>query len=250
MPLWINSVNAEKVFLDDFSSDTSLWTYVGTAYRDEVNEYVVLTEDGINSAGGIIWFSKQTKCPFTIEFKFKIGGDGANADGMVFMFYKTRDYTPGVGGALMFSSAAIAAPGYGVAFDTWESNTVKLLKDLWSNVLIEVDSSYDDFAWHQVRIVVGLTKISVMLNGEQVFIWQGPIDRSHSNIGFGAATGGLNSWHIIDDVNIIFECPPVGGEIIQNKFAITYPVGLIFCILISITFIKHLKRVRFHARAQ
>ena len=88
-------------FVDDFSIDTEMWTYIGNAYRDFANEYVVLTEDG-DWQVGVAWFSQSIFSPFTAEFRYKVGG-GTGADGMVFMFYKRMDYTPGAGGHLGFS---------------------------------------------------------------------------------------------------------------------------------------------------
>jgi len=219
--LFLSPVKAESSveFIDDFSTDTGLWTYHGDAYRDEVNEYVVLTENEA-SQGGILWFRLDYDCPFTIEFKLKVGERGA--DGMVFMFYKTRNYIPAIGGRLMFSDWDEEAPGYGVEFDHYENgydtsgNHIALIKGISSNHLIQVDTLFNDFEWHQVRIVVGTNTVNVELDGGQIIDWTGEIDRSNTNIGFGASTGYNSGWHIIDGVHLMYECP-VGGEVLQRN---------------------------------
>ena len=208
-------------FVDDFSIDTGMWTYIGNAYRDSANEYVVLTEHG-DWQVGIAWFSQNIFSPFTAEFRYKVGG-GTGADGMVFMFYKQSGYTPGAGGHLGFSirispSEADPVPGYGIEFDNYynngygrhdpSSNHIALIKDDGSHHLVYVDDSRtEDNKWHTAKIVVGNSTIEVYVDDELVIVWEGTIDRTYGGIGFSATTGGLTNWHVVDDVDILI--PPV-----------------------------------------
>ncbi len=210
-------------FVDDFSMDTGAWTYIGDAYRDFASEYVVLTEDG-DWQVGVAWFNQSIFSPFTAEFRYKVGG-GTGADGMVFMFYKQSDYTPGAGGHLGFSirispSEAEPVPGYGIEFDNYSnngggygrndpsSNHIALIKDDGSRHLMYVDDSRtEDNKWHAARIVVGNSTIEVYVDDELVITWERTIDRTYGGIGFSATTGDLTNWHIVDDVDILI--PPV-----------------------------------------
>ena len=205
-------------FVDDFSIDTEMWTYIGNAYRDFANEYVVLTENR-DWQGGVTWLNQGIFSPFTAEFRYKAGG-GTGADGMVFMFYKRMDYFPGSGGHLGFSirispSEAAPVPGYGIEFDNYlnngyggrndpSSNHIALIKNDGSNHLMYVDDPRtEDNEWHVAKIVVGNSTIFVYVDDELVITWEGTIDRTYGGIGFSATTGGLTNWHIIDDVNIL-----------------------------------------------
>ena len=82
----VSAETPETEYIDDFSTDTGLWTYWGDAYRDAGSEYVVLTEDE-NSQAGILWLDDEFTNPFTIDFKYRAGGgDGSGSDGMAVMF--------------------------------------------------------------------------------------------------------------------------------------------------------------------
>jgi surface antigen len=215
--------------IDDFSSDSGLWTYVGSAfnvdtgeeytasaYRDLANEYLVLTENK-NYQAGVIWLNRDIFSPFTAEFRYKAGG-GTGADGIVFMFYKKKDYKPYDGGALGFTAppggpnSPTAVPGYGIELDNWynddfndpSANHIALIKDHVNNHLRYInDERTEDYAWHSVKIIVGKSIIEVYIDDELAFAWEGPIDRTYGGLGFSGTTGSRNNWHIIDDVKII-----------------------------------------------
>jgi len=205
----IGAAGAENTFSDDFSTDTGMWTYVGNAYRDKINEYVVLTQN-INGPAGVIWLNKSISSPFTVEFKYKAGG-GTGADGLVFMFYKKKDYTPDGGGRLGFTDSGNSVPGYGIEFDNYynpefndpSANHIALIKDHVNNHLIYVDDNRtEDNKWHDVKVRVENSMINVSVDNGTVFTWNGTINRTYDGFGFSAATGGYNNWHIIDDVKI------------------------------------------------
>lgn len=195
---------------DDFSTDTGLWSYRGTAYRDASNGYVVLTNP-IDWSVGQAWLNMPVDRPFAVKFRFQSGG-GSGADGLVFMFYKESDYTPDLGGSLGFTlpphNSFTPVPGYGIEFDNayngWISaNHIALIKDSVANHLVAVDDGRtEDFLWHSVEVNVEESAVSVSVDGGQVFSWSGSIDRSYTGMGFTAATGALNNWHIIDDVSV------------------------------------------------
>lgn len=202
---------------DSFDTDTGLWTYIGSAYRDETHGYVVLTEPKGDQVG-IIWLNQNITSPFVAEFKYKAGG-GSGADGLVFMFYKKKNYTPAGGGCLGFERLTIVnevkraepVPGYGIEFDNFYNSNhndpnerhIALIKDTVNNHLIYVkDDRTEDNKWHNVRVEVYESTIIVYVDGELLFTWKGEIDRTYEGIGFSAAVGARNNWHIIDDVKI------------------------------------------------
>ena len=179
---------------------------------------MVLTQN-VNSQAGILWLNDEFTNPFSIQFRYRAGG-GTGADGLAFMFYKTKDYTPGYGGSLAFAPGVGSAPGYGVEFDNYDSgfdpsaNHIALIEDTFLNHLAYVnDSRTEDNQWHQVKVTVYSNYVRVEVDGDYLITWGGEINRTFDGIGFCAATGGASNWHIIDDVHIsVVMPPPVGGE--------------------------------------
>ena len=212
----LEKMASEKgVFFDDFSTDSGMWSYVGDAYRDTANEYVVLTENK-NWQVGVIWFNQSIESVFTVEFKYKAGG-GTGADGLVLIFYKQPDYRPGAGGCLGFSDKnGSSFPGYGIEFDNWHNldikdpsaNHIALIKDdTWTHLKSIDDARTEDNKWHNVKVVVEESEITVGVDNSTVFTWNGTINRDYEGFGFSGATGSANNWHIIDDVKINRERP-------------------------------------------
>jgi PKD repeat protein len=239
-PIPIQPVKAEEqkaftgTFYDDFSTDSGMWIFVkdmvndsdwkihpANEYRDTSAKYMVLTENK-NRQCGVIWFKQDIFSPFTVKFKFKIGG-GTGADGLVFMFYKKKDYIPVNGGDLGFitlSQGALASvPGYGIEFDTyingWDppGSHIALIKDSMSNHLAyAINKGIRDNQWHNAEIIVGESSVEVYIDNTLVLTWKGAIDRTYGGLGFSAATGASNDWHIIDDVWITTESSPQEHE--------------------------------------
>lgn len=212
------STASAKTFRDNFSTDSGLWTYIGDAYRDTKNEYVVLTEPK-NWQVGVIWLKEEISAPFTAKFRYKAGG-GTGADGLVFIFYKNTNYTPCGHRYLGFtacpgSPGGDSVPGYGIEFDNYDNwefdhyvdpsgNHIALIKDHAKNHIIYVnDSRTEDNKWHNVTVEVDVSSVKVVLDGETLFTWSGTLNRTFGGIGFSASTGFYNNWHIIDDVEII-----------------------------------------------
>lgn len=215
---------------DNFSTDSVIWTYKGMAYRDTVNEYVILTNSA-NWQWGQIWLNESIKEPFIVKFLYLAGG-GSGADGLVFMFYKKSNYVPDYGGSIGFSAAPHASlnpvPGYGIEFDNYPNgggyndppaNHIALIKDHPGNHLASVDDHRtEDFQWHSVEVIVEESTIVAYVDGYQVLNWSGNIDRTYGGLGFSAATGVANNWHIIDDVSIEMLTIPVAIDIKPNSF--------------------------------
>lgn len=208
---------------DDFSSDSGLWTSYGSAYRDTTNGYLVLTKN-VNNTVGQYWLKQDINGPFIAEFKYKSGG-GTGADGLVFMFYKNKDYTPpGEGGSLGFSGR-----GYGIEFDTYYNSEyhdpngghIALINNSINNHLTYYSTNkLEDSKWHDVKVVVGWKSVAVYFDGSKVIDWSGNINRTYKSIGFSAATGGSNNWHFIDDVKITEDTtPPVINSFLINDGA-------------------------------
>ena len=199
---------------DDFSRDTGQWSYSGNAYRDAQNGYIVLTPDKTWQVGNI-WLNQDITSPFSIEFRYKAGG-GTGADGLTFMFYKDKNYKPGQGGFLGFMPYSNPyngekAKGYGIEFDSYENTGfsdpterhIALIKDSVANHLRLVgDQRAADDQWHQVKVDVSAKSIVVYVDGDQVITFYGDIDTTYGGLGFSAATGGSDNWHMIDDVRI------------------------------------------------
>jgi hypothetical protein len=202
---------SDKVWEDNFTSDSGMWNYIGSTYLDATNGYLVLTKN-INYQVGIAWFNQSVKSNFSVEFKYKAGG-GSGADGLTLLFYKNKNYNPVAGGNLGFVDSG-SVPGYGVEFDTNynsefgdpSGNHIALLKNHVNNHLIYVnDGRTEDFIWHDVKITVNETELEVYLDGAKLFSWYGTFDKTYDGFGLSGATGSLNNWHLIDDVKIKYE---------------------------------------------
>ena len=204
------TVSFKAALHDDFSSDSQLWDYVGAAYRDTSNAYVVLTEN-TNWQYGIIWLKNEITPPFTAKFKYW-AGSRTGADGIVMMFCKNKNYDYGYGGALGFNPYETGtAQGYGIEFDNYQNSYdpserhIALIKDSVANHLIYVnDDRTGDNNWHDVTVQVGNSSVNVFLDGSQLFSWTGTIDTSYKGFGFSASTGLYSNLHIIDDVELDF----------------------------------------------
>ncbi len=212
-------------FFDNFSTDSGAWSYIGSAYRDPANGYVVLTQNGAGQAG-IIWFNSSVSLNFTAEFRYWAGG-GSGADGFVFMFLKNRDYIPGNGGSLGFiGPSGDPVPSYGIEFDGWlnsdpSSNHIALIKDHPSTHLVYVnDLRTEDSLWHNVMVVVNGSGVSVALDNVTILTWAGELNRTFEGLGFSGATGDFVNWHVIDDFRIIM-CEPVPSPEPEFEFSVS-----------------------------
>ncbi len=191
-------------YVDDFSADTGLWTYYGSAYRDEKSACLVLTRPE-GSQLGVVWLNEEVGRAFTARFSLNAGWE-TGADGMVFMFYKDQDYVPGYG--LGFGGS----PGYGIEVHTWMANDMVLIQNPGGEHLAYFEKPR---VWgnqsHDIEVRVMEDSVVVKIEGEEVIRWEGELNNTFGGMGFGASTsrgGGVWNWHIIDDVNIsVHACP-------------------------------------------
>jgi hypothetical protein len=218
IPSYDASVNGvvtewQPVFSDNFDQDSGRWIYPTTNptnIAQRTNGFMKITP-ATGTQTGAIWFDVDLKFAFQVEFDYRIGG-GSGADGMVFMFYKDRNYTPWAGGQLGFiSNSGASVSGYGLEFDTWYngwgnepgSNYLGIIKDHPSNHLAtSYQSTMRNNAWHHIKIIVDDAAITVFFDDMVTpkITWTGTIDRSFGGFGFAAGTGGSTDNHDIDNV--------------------------------------------------
>jgi parallel beta-helix repeat protein len=220
------SENPGTQFSDDFSTDSGMWKYSGSAYRDSTNQCLVLTEP-VNDQGGVALFNNTFTDCFTANFSYRAGG-GTGADGFAFFFYKQNYSAPGYGGGLAFNGPTII-PGYGIEFDNWQNvyggepsppyehadpsaNHIALIKDHVGNHLLYVnDLGTEDNTWHNVTVRVRFSSVKVLVDGSFIFQWNGTLDRALNCFGFCGGTGSGTNWHIID--NFVVSIDPIADTI-------------------------------------
>lgn len=223
----------QSSFSDDFSTDTHSWQYLwsaytdvtgqyweGKAFRDEINQYMVLT-DGNGSQGGAAFFNSQIQGPFTANFSYKADG----GDGFTMFFYKQKYSSIGTGGSLGFTPYTEVVPGYGIEFDGYQntreeakrsiggeispygcdpsSSHIAVIKDSFANHLTYInDYRINDNKWHEVSVEVKESSIRIFVDQNLTLQWDGTIDRTYGGFGFSGSTGSFSGWHIIDDFSI------------------------------------------------
>ncbi len=221
-------------FSDNFSTDSGEWLYLGNAYRDTANQYLVLTPVGHMQAG-VVFFKSPIPGPFTASFSYKAGGGDWQGDGFTMFFYKQQypstldnndsfDSNGVAGGNLGFNSQMII-PGYGIEFDAWANwacdwtpivggqpnpladpsdHHIALIKDFTGDHLAyENDSRVADNNWHQVTVDVQESSVDVYVDQALVLHWEGALNTTYDGFGFSGATGGNGGdCHLIDNVSI------------------------------------------------
>jgi len=69
-----SKINARpKTYSDDFSTDSGMWGFLGSSYRDPVNQYLVLTEMSIIKEE-LLFFNTTFGTSFTANFSYKSSG--------------------------------------------------------------------------------------------------------------------------------------------------------------------------------
>lgn len=212
-------------FSDDFSSDSSNWQLLGSAYRDATNKDLVLTS-AANMQGGVAFFKTPIQGSFTASFRYKAGGGGCHGDGFTMFFYKQQYSTIGDGGSLGFTPNFQIVPGYGIEFDAWQNIHGDFLRTTGSQANVQGDPSEHHIAliegfsgdhltyvddqrvgdnnWHSVTVKVQGSSVSVSIDQATVIQWTGTLNRTYDGFGFSGANGGCGSdWHIIDDFSLI-----------------------------------------------
>ncbi len=216
-------------FHDDFHTDPNQggWT-IHRCAGDTTKEAVWDPDSGVfclttlsNSAGVACFVDMDlTADNWVAEFDYWAGKPGASiyqrADGFVCMFYKDRaaygrpDCGSGIGFVL---SRDIPVAGYGLEFDNFRSAYqgqhvdpnryhVGLMDSTYmTHLACTSDYRVADTAWHHVVLKYESGHVLALLDGDTVIdhTIDAP-DQSHPGFGFGAGTGGLNAWHIIDNL--------------------------------------------------
>jgi len=233
---------------DDFSTDSGLWTYTGSAAYDPAG-YARMTV-AVDNQIGQAWFVDDLTKPFTAEFRYFTGlGTPQGGDGLVFMFYKDAAYTPGHGGWLAFNPPDVAATaaGYGIELDSffnsagafnWDSvdgftgRHIALIEDSVTNHLDGANSSLlSDDLWHDVVVTVGQNTITATVDGTLVVDWTGTIDRTYGGVGFGGGTGiGTDDVQRIDDFVLTYDdtAPVITINGVTSGGSYTDPVTITF----------------------
>lgn len=195
----------------------SKWELQGDAYITDEG-YLVLTE-AQDWQKGRAWYKEDVIGTFNVSFRYKIGG-GSGADGLIFAFDKSIEDLSDAGGNLGFGTG-----GYGVEFDTYingefndpQRKHISFIKGRVSNHINSYfDDNLNDNDWHDVMLKVSPTSIEVILDDQIVIDYSGPIIQQHSNIGFMAATGIYNDWHMIDLNSFYVEVIDKDGGILVN----------------------------------
>jgi hypothetical protein len=239
--LLASDAQATALFADGFATnpDTSgQWTI----YRktpDTANEAswdagagtLYLTRPVGDRATAIFANHALTEHSWNATFKYRTGGGGSalinplltgtplagalggGADGFVFLFYKSQQpyasSPPAPGAALGFTTAGGAVPGYGIAFNEWNGNTVRLIKDSADNTLATTtDARVGDDAWHTAMVRFSDGRVKVGIDGGIILDTVLPtVNYTFSGVGFSAATGGNTNNHAIDDFQLSAEAP-------------------------------------------
>lgn len=213
-------------YSDNFSTDSGLWQYLGSAYRDPTNQDIMLNPSGFDEAG-VAFFNYPVSGSFTANFSYLVGGGNWPGDGFTMFFYKQQYSTLDNGGSLAFSSPNEIVPGYGIEFDSWQNPAgdfqyaysgqpvnpaqgdppvpyIGLIEDYAGNHLAYtgVDPRVDDDTWHQVSVQVQGSSVSVYVDQGLVLHWTGSLNRTYSGFGFSGATGDATDWHIIANFSI------------------------------------------------
>ena len=212
-------------YSDDFSNDSGLWTYLGNAYREEIDQTLVLNK-GEWFQRGIVFFKHPISNSFTVSFSYLIGEGyaGHSGDALIMFFY-----TPNNSTLLGSGPASQSNSGYGIEFDGWPNwpsdfvglngglinpptgdpydNHIGLIEGSVGNHLVYTanDPRVSDYIWHHVTIQVDGSSVSVYVDDGLVLQWNGTLNRNYSGFGFAGLTGGgATNYHIIDDFSITF----------------------------------------------
>jgi len=223
-------------YTDDFSTDSGTWQYLGSSYRSQTSQQLVLTSSSVDQTG-IAFFGGPVQGGFVANFSYRAGGGDYNYrnDGITMFFYKqkypsTIDFEEsygdnGVAGGRLGVNSQSIIPGYGIEFDGWQNTAwefdnivggqpnapgdpsgshIALIKDFTGGHLAYVnDQRVADNIWHQVTVQVQGSSVYVYIDGGLALQWSGNIDRTYDGFGFTGSNGQIGgNWHIIDNFSI------------------------------------------------
>jgi len=191
------------------------WSLEYDTILDEGTGFISLTPDLLWRLGQV-WLERDIMRPFVARFSFRAAQREEAADGLVFMFYKNRDYEPGRGGSLGFEAGghegcrpAEGDSGYGVEMDSWNNgcdasaNHFGIVHGTIGNHLLVIDDPRTfDSEWHDMVVTVATDWIEVVVDDTSIGRWEGEIDRTYGGLGFSAARGGASDEYMISDISI------------------------------------------------
>jgi len=212
-------------YSDDFCTDTGLWTYLGNAYREILDNTLVLNK-GEWYQRGIVFFNHPISSSFTVSFSYLIGEGyaGLSGDALIMFFY-----TPNNSTLLGAGPASQSNSGYGIEFDGWPNSASTFVRlngglinpptgDPYDTQIALIEGSVgnhiaytandprvSDYIWHHVIVQVDESSVSVYVDDGLVLQWNGTLNRTYSGFGFAGLTGGgATNYHIMDDFSITF----------------------------------------------
>ena len=207
----------EELFYDDFTTlNTTLWDTKSSrdTYPMSDGENVILTAT-VEGMYGQIWLKQMVNSDFEVEFSFYIG-NGSCGDGLVFMFFKDKDYDPVDGGELGFSDGwpLTVEYGFGVEIDTYgneydpygsdiqdDAGHIAVIKNVATYHLVshQISTSTIRHKWHTLKVRLFDDNIKVWLDGNQIIDYSSSTftSRKYAWMGFSASTGGNTDYHKI-----------------------------------------------------
>ncbi|MGE5421993.1 MAG: fibronectin type III domain-containing protein [Ignavibacteriales bacterium] len=200
---------AGDVISDDFKTDSHLWDYIGTPFRQyEDGMAGVVFSDGIYEDLGQLWLKKNVKPPYTVSFRYFSGGYN-----FAFMFNQNRRQSNN-----RFLDYDTKGYGYGIEFDRtphkWDPrySHVALIKDSVENHLASIKYDIkDNQLWHNAKIIIKSESVDVFVDNKKLLSWKGKLDHSYSGVGF-ASTGHSSHFCAVSDVVIT----PLDSELEQQ----------------------------------
>jgi len=223
----VSGLQARVINIDNLF-DTNVWAPSGATTWDAGNEQLILTGVTNFTHGRVFTQEAFDIEEFTVEFEMKIGG-GSGADGVVFGWVTDYGYDPepANGGRIDF----LPVRGYGVEFDCYynaeyndaNGQHIAVIKNGVEEHLHRVDMAYgaiEDNQWHTVKIYSRRGHVRVWWDGDRIINHQipnFPHDQFNAHFGFTSATGALNNWHIIRNI----ELTVIGNNEPQPDDAIT-----------------------------
>jgi peptidoglycan/xylan/chitin deacetylase (PgdA/CDA1 family) len=181
------------IIQDDFSNETNMWSYGGSAFRQEESEYIILTKN-TDFQKGEIWLNEEIMPPFSVEFRYKIGG--GSGGGCLTLLLEGKAEDPDIHGS-------------GIEFDSdqdeWDNsgNHIAYISDYGRiHVKMVDDLRTKDDIWHEAKVIVLNNRLEVSIDDEKVLTYKTNDELFSGKLGFVASTDHLNNWQMIDYVKV------------------------------------------------
>lgn len=217
----------------DTQLDGAKWQIFGDAYWD-AGGWLEMTGNA-QSKFGKIWNVAEVIKPGDVQISFDFqtgGGINGGADGFAMSVFEaenpaelqtilaaTKD-----GGCLGYgvsgACGTLKVKGFHVEIDTfhntgdpnqdptWDNHIAVVLDgDASKHVLWKATPGIEDLQWHTVSVQVDGAKVTVKLDGNQLFSGVIPdFEFRGGYIGFSGSTGWASNWHRFDNLQILQQC--------------------------------------------